>query len=139
MLKKIFSKKSEKENPKNKHQDVALRLMFEIALSDGYLDKSELELIKIRASKLIDGDQKVSTIIKKVIDETQESTSIYPTVKKINDKYSIEEKKQLLEILWSVVAADKMINHHEEALYFKIAELIKIKRPAANKIKQEYS
>ena len=34
-------------------------------------------------------------------------------------------------------AADKVIDPYEENLYFKIAELIKIKRSQANKIKQE--
>lgn len=139
MLKKIFNKKPNQDSLKVQQQDVALRLMFEIAMSDGDLDKAELELIKVRASKLIKGDQKVSTIIKKVIDETQESSSIYPNVKKINNEYSIDQKKQLLRILWSVVAADDMINHHEEALYFKIADLIKIKRSLANQIKQQNS
>ena len=40
-------------------------------------------------------------------------------------------------LLWKLVAADKNIDPYEENLYFKIAELIKIKRSEANKIKIE--
>jgi len=44
-----------------------------------------------------------------------------------------------LSILWDLVAADSIIDPYEENLYFKIAELIKIKRSKANQIKQERS
>ena len=42
-------------------------------------------------------------------------------------------------MLWELVTADSVIDPYEENLYFKIAELIKIKRSAANQIKQEIS
>lgn len=46
MLKNLFKKK-ESINAINTHEaDIALRLMFEIAISDGKLDSSELRLIK---------------------------------------------------------------------------------------------
>ena len=137
MLKNLFKNKNSL-NLINTHEvDIALRLMFEIAISDGNLDHSELRLIKERASKLASEDIKVSTIIKKIIDETKESVSLYPTVQKINSTHTHEEKKDLLKILWELVAADKVIDAYEENLYFKIADLIKIKRSQANQIKQE--
>ena len=42
-------------------------------------------------------------------------------------------------MLWELVTADSVIDAYEENLYFKIAELIKIKRSIANQIKQENS
>ena len=138
MFKEIFSKKKVLEKTNTHEQDMALRLMFEIAISDGSLDKKELELIKKRANKILPIEVKVSSVIKKIIDETESSTSIYPTVKKINEEYSVNEKENLLELLWEVVAADELVSPYEEGLYFKIAELIKIKRAKANQIKQSY-
>ena len=138
MFKEIFSKKKVLEKTNTHEQDMALRLMFEIAISDGSLDKKELELIKKRANKIFPKKVKVSSVIKKIIDETESSTSIYPTVKKINEEYSVNEKENLLELLWEVVAADELVSPYEEGLYFKIAELIKIKRAKANQIKQSY-
>ena len=84
-------------------------------------------------------DLKASTIIKKIIDETEESVSFYPSVKKINETHSNKEKKELLKVLWELVTADSIVDAYEENLYFKIAELIKIKRSIANQIKQENS
>jgi len=139
MFESLFKKKSTSKIIETNEADVVLRLMFEIAISDGSLDKAELELIKKRASNSGNTDEKVSKIIKRIIDETEDSVSFYPSVKKINETYSIEEKKELLSILWNLVTADSVVDAYEENLYFKIAELIKIKRSLANQIKQQNS
>jgi uncharacterized tellurite resistance protein B-like protein len=137
MFKKFFQKKESIEHVNIHQNDVALRLMFEIAISDGKLDSSELNLIKKRADKIIIGNEKASTIIKKIIDESETSVSLYPTIKKINETHTKEEKYELLKNLWELVAIDDVIDMYEESLYFKIAELIKVKRSTANQIKQQ--
>ena len=139
MIKNLFRSKPSIEIVNTHEADVALRLMFEIAISDGNLDSAELEIIRERASKIASDDEKTSTIIKKIIDETEESVSFYPYVKKINETHSFEDKKELLKVLWELVTADKVVDAYEENLYFKIAELIKVKRSIANQIKQENS
>ena len=137
MLKNLFKKNHSPETITNKDADVALRLMFEIAISDGSLDKTELKLIKKRADNIATEDLKASTIVKKIIDETEESVSFYPSIKKINATYSHEEKIVLLKVLWELVTADSVVDPYEENLYFKIAELMKIKRSLANQIRQQ--
>ena len=139
MFKNLFNKKKSLETTNTYEADVALRLMFEIAISDGTLDESELGLIKKRAGLIAKEDEKINSIVKNIIDETEDSVSLYPTIKKINESYKFEEKIELLTILWELVAADSKIDPYEENLYFKIAELIKIKRSKANQIKQERS
>ena len=139
MLKNLFKQKKPLEVLDIHEADVALRLMFEIAISDGTLDSAELKLIKKRADKVATEDLKASTIVKKIIDETEESVSFYPSIKKINDSHSYEEKIELLQVLWELVTADSVVDAYEENLYFKIAELIQIKRSTANQIKQQAS
>ena len=128
MLKNLFKKKQSIDLINTHEADVVLRLMFEIAISDGSLDKAELQLIKNRAHKIATEDTKASEIIKKIIEETEESTSFYPAVKKINDTHSNKEKIDLLKILWNLVTADSIVDAYEENVYFKIAELLKVKR-----------
>jgi uncharacterized tellurite resistance protein B-like protein len=137
MFKNLFLKKKSIEQISFPEVDVALKLMFEMAMIDGTLDKAELELIKKRVREIAPEDRTVSSVIKKMIDQSMESVSLYPTVKKINDSYKKEEKEKLLKALWQLVAVDKVIDPYEENLYFKIAELIRIKRSKANQIKQE--
>ena len=137
MLKNLFKKKQSLDVINTHEADVALRLMFEIAISDGTLDSSELKLIKKRADKLASEDIKASSIVKKIIDETEESVSFYPSIKRINDTHSKEEKIELLKVLWELVTADSVVDAYEENLYFQIAELIQIKRSTANQIKHK--
>lgn len=137
MLKNLFKKKQSLDVINTHEADVALRLMFEIAISDGKLDSSELRLIKKRADKLASEDLKASSIVKKIIDETEESVSFYPSIKKINDTHTKEEKIELLKVLWELVTADSVVDAYEENLYFQIAELIKIKRSTANQIRSQ--
>ena len=139
MLKNLFKQKQTIDLINTHEVDVALRLMFEIAISDGKLDREELQLIKERAQKIAPDEIKISKIIKKIIDETEDSVSIYSTIKKVNETHSLNEKKDLLAVLWEIVAADNVIDPYEENLYFKIAELIKVKRPEANQIKHQNS
>ena len=139
MIKNLFRSKPSIEIVNTHEADVALRLMFEIAISDGNLDEAELKIIKERASVVSGKDTKVSSIIKKIIDEAQESVSFYPYVKKINETHNNKEKEDLLKILWQLVTADSIVDAYEENLYFKIAELLKIKRSTANQIKHQNS
>ena len=83
MLKNLFKRKPSFDLVNTHEADVALRLMFEIAISDGKLDSAELNIIKERANKIASKDEKASTIIKKIIDETEESVSFYPYVEKL--------------------------------------------------------
>ena len=137
MFSKIFKKVQENPLPETHTADLALRLMFEIAISDGSLDPLELKLLKSRANDIAKEDESSSAVLKKIIDETEQSTSLYPTVKKINEAYSQDQKLDLLQVLWELVAADKVIDVYEENLYFKIADLINIERSKANQIKHE--
>jgi uncharacterized tellurite resistance protein B-like protein len=136
MLKKLFQKRQSILEGRSDRVDVILRLMFEIAISDGNLDKAELAILKKRASQISTLGEKSSDIIKKVISQSELSSSLYPTVQEINQNFSIDQKKEILRNLWELVTADGIINHYEENLFFKIAELIKIKRSQANQIKQ---
>lgn len=136
MLKKLFQRRQSILEGSSDRVDVILRLMFEIAISDGNLDKTELAILKKRASQISTKGEKPSDIIRKVISETELSSSLYPTVKEINKDFSIAQKKEILQNLWELVAADGIINHYEENLFFKIAELLQIKRSQANQIKQ---
>jgi uncharacterized tellurite resistance protein B-like protein len=137
VLKKFFQKFSVTKIPvESATEDVVLRLMFELAVSDGSLDKAELAMLKKRAKEISQDDEKISSVIKLAISGAEASTSLYPTINQINNSYSLEQKKTLLVRLWELVSADGIIDHQEENLYFKIAELICVKRSHANQIKQ---
>ena len=139
MIGRLFKKRAPIEKAGSERVDVVLRLMFEIAMSDGTLDKSEITILKKRAEHVSTEEEKASDVIKRVIDEAAESSSLYPTVQEINKEFCFDQKAEVLKNLWELIAIDGIINHYEENLYFKIAELIRVKRSKANQIKQETS
>ena len=139
MIGRLFKKRAPIEKAGSERVDVVLRLMFEIAMSDGTLDKSEIAILKKRAEHVSTEEEKASDVIKRVIDEAAESSSLYPTVQEINKEFCFDQKVEVLKNLWELIAIDGIINHYEENLYFKIAELIRVKRSKANQIKQETS
>ena len=49
MIGRLFKRRAPIEKAGSERVDVVLRLMFEIAMSDGTLDKSELAILKKRA------------------------------------------------------------------------------------------
>ena len=59
MFENLFKKKSAPKLINTHEADVVLRLMFEIAISDGSLDKAELDMIKKRANNIADTDEKL--------------------------------------------------------------------------------
>ena len=63
MLKNLFKKKPSIELINTHEADVVLRLMFEIAISDGKLDSAELKMILSRAEKITSEDVKISSDI----------------------------------------------------------------------------
>jgi uncharacterized tellurite resistance protein B-like protein len=138
MLKKFFKKNANFESD-NTSIDLVIKLMLEIALIDGHLDKRELDIINQKAQLMYNGEEEISQIINRIIEESNDSISFFDSVKEINETKSEEEKKELLKYSWKIVTADSEIDPYEENLYFRIAELIKIKRSIANKIRQENS
>lgn len=137
MLKNFFKKKS-KPQVIQFQENLELRLLIEIAYIDGEYSKNENNVILDKARKLV-GDEEAQALITKLQHKVKVSTSLYPTINEVNKSFNRDEKLSMLEHLWELIAADSIAHVYEESLYFKIAELIKIKRSIANKIKLENS
>ena len=112
----------------------ALRLLIHLALSDGEIDESEInELKRFIEENSLSGN--ISRFLEKEIDNVEISSSFFEEVSKINSNFSDNEKLNLLEKIWSLILIDEVIDPYEENLFYRIGELIKIKRSLLNKVK----
>ena len=112
----------------------ALRLLIHLALSDGEIDESEInELKRFIEENSLSGN--ISRFLEKEIDNVEISSSFFEEVSKINSSFSDNEKLNLLEKIWSLILIDEVIDPYEENLFYRIGELIKIKRSLLNKVK----
>ena len=116
----------------------ALRLLIHLALSDGEIDESEInELKRFIEEGSLSGN--ISRFLEKEINNVEISSSFFEEVSKINSSFSDNKKLNLLEKIWSLILVDGVIDPYEENLFYRIGELIKIKRSLLNKVKLRLS
>ena len=135
----FFKKKTQPVEETKKNFEIELTasiLAYEIARSDGDISKSELSLlygeIKKISAKVGKKEEKILEIIKEY---SKNSVSFYEFIDDINKDYSKEDKLSLIQFLYDVAYADKILEVSEERLIRRIADLIKIKDIEVLKIK----
>ena len=111
-------------------------LAYEVARSDGDISESELALLFDEIGKICIKVGKKEEKIFQIIEEySKNSVSFYEFIDDINEDYSKEDKLSLIQFLYDVAYADKILEVSEERLIRRIADLIKIKDIEVLKIK----
>ena len=136
---KFFKKKTQPVEKIKNNFDIELTasiLAYEIARSDGDISESELSLlydeIKKISAKVGKKEEDILEIIEKY---SKNSVSFYEFINDINKEYTKEEKLSLIQFLYDVAYADKILEVSEERLIRRIADLINIKDIEVLKIK----
>ena len=135
----FFKKKTQPVKKTNKNFEIELTasiLAYEIARSDGDISESELfllyEEIKKISAKVGKKEEEILEIIKEY---SKNSVSFYEFINDINADYTKEDKLALIQFLYEVAYADKILEVSEERLIRRIADLINIKDIEVLKIK----
>lgn len=138
MFKFLKKSKNQEVSEQTDANSNALRLLIHLSLVDGNIDNSEIEELKkfIKDKSL---GQDLSAFLEKEIDAVKLSSSFYDEIYRINNEFSDNEKLELIELIWSLIIADDVIDPYEENLFYRIGELIKVKRTLLNKIKSRAS
>ena len=135
----FFKKKTQPVEETKKNFEVELTasmLAYEIARSDGDISESELSLLYDEIKKIGAKVGKKEEKILKIIEEySKNSVSFYEFIDDINKDYSKEDKLSLIQFLYDVAYADKILEVSEERLIRRIADLINIKDIEVLKIK----
>ena len=135
----FFKKKAQPVEETKNNFEVELTasiLAYEIARSDGDISESELSLLYDEIKKISAKVNKKEDKILEIIEEySKNSVSFYEFINDINKDYSKEDKLSLIQFLFDVAYADKILEVSEERLIRRIADLIKIKDIEVLKIK----
>ena len=135
----FFKKKAQPIDETKNNFEVELTasiLAYEIARSDGDISESELSLLYDEIKKISAKVGKKEEKILEIIEEySKNSVSFYEFINDINKDYSKEDKLSLIQFLFDVAYADKILEVSEERLIRRIADLIKIKDIEVLKIK----
>jgi len=138
-----FFRKVEVEDSEEKVFDFDLDLIgcalaYEIALSDGNIDSSELDKIKneitVRSKALNLVPEEVFETIK---NHSEESVSFNDFINQINENFSQDQKLEMISFLWHTAYADNVLDVDEERLIRRIADMIRIKDMQVLKLKDQ--
>ena len=125
-----------KNEPSFEIELTAAVLAYEIARSDGDIDKDELSVLMEEIEKIAVKVGKERLEILKIIESySKDSVSFYEFIEDINKNYSKEEKLSLLKFLWKTAYADGRLDVDEERIVRRVADLIMIKDVEVLKLK----
>ena len=124
-FKNLFkSKEVEVENKDHSIQKTICSLMIEVAYADDQLDVSELKAMAHSLSKLDIQEDEIQEIVDATLAKSKESISFYEHTRILNDQLDYDQKKEVLNSVWSIAFADGEMDKHEEHLIRRIADLL---------------
>ena len=100
-------------------------LLMEVANADLNIDDDERAAIRLIVSEnfsITPGE--AATIAEKAEHAAGEVTSLFPFTRLITAGCSMEERIEIVSMLWKVTTADGHVDAHEEHLVRKIADLL---------------
>jgi len=135
-FKKNKTTKNPSKTPDFEIELTAAVLAYEIARSDGEINKEELSLlmneIELIAKKVNKDKGEIYNIIEIY---SKDSISFHEFIEDINQNYSKDQKLSLLKFMWKIAYADGRLDVDEERLVRRVADLIKIKDIEVLKLK----
>ncbi|MEE2694004.1 MAG: TerB family tellurite resistance protein [Pseudomonadota bacterium] len=109
----------------SERQLAAVALLIEVAYMDEHFEVVERRRITELISRYFDLDSSECEILMEEAEKAAcNSGQLYEFTRIINDNYSVEERVELMELLWEVVYADGEVHDMEAGLLRKIGGLI---------------
>ena len=100
-------------------------LLMEMSRADFTRRPEELALVEQLVRREFDLTEAETRELAQLAEaEAREAVSLYQFTGLINEHFSPEEKVRVVEMLWQVAYADRVLDKYEESLVRKVAELL---------------
>ena len=133
LVKKFFGKedasgaKDRQEKTTHDIRVATCAVLLEMANIDGEFSDSEKEsIVAILKKDFALNDEHAQALLEASHDELSESTDLWKFTNLINQNYSREEKRQIMETVWRVAYTDGKLDQHEDYLMHKLANLLRL-------------
>jgi len=126
-IKHFFSSElaNDEQNEPSQLQLAAAALLIELSRADFKQQPQEQAAITSALKKCFDlNEEQLSQLIIMAEEKNREATALYPFTALIKDNYTLEQRFDLVKILWQVAIADGEISKYEDHLIRKISDLI---------------
>ena len=108
----------------------AAALLFEISRADSEVKEEERTVMRAAIQGIFGlGREETEELMRLAEEESREATSLYEFTHLIDNAFTPEQKKRVVELLWLVAFADAEKDAHEEQLVRRIAGLLHVPHP----------
>ena len=131
IIKQFFSKETLNTHPAHggdTSHDVRIAtcaLLLEMAHVDGkFSDSERLQIVQTLEDVYGLSEEAVDKLIRVTQEELDESIDLWRFTNLINQNYSVDEKIQVIEMVWRLAYSDGVLEEHEDYLLHKLANLL---------------
>tara|TARA_B100001123_G_scaffold332261_1_gene374821 strand:+ start:167 stop:619 length:453 start_codon:yes stop_codon:yes gene_type:complete len=117
------------DEPETRHslELASAALLFEISRADDDVSAIERKAISAAVQGVFQlSNDEIDDLVSSAEDAVDSSISLYDFTSIVNDRFSREQKIDLIQLLWTVAYADNHLDHYEEYYVRKIADLLHI-------------
>ena len=128
LLKNILNnQKSTEEKNDNESLELLCGLMIEAAYTDGQIDDSELNKIKLSLINIFEENPtEVELVLENALNNKNNTKSLHHYTSFINKNFDDNKKLLLIEALWEIVLSDGEIHDFESNLIRRLSGLLYI-------------
>lgn len=112
-------------NNEHRIKTAVCALLLEIAYSDDTYSDEEKNLITESIKKKFGlSEKEAEELIETAEKARNDSVDLWHFTNLINENYSLENKIALIEMLWEIIYANKVLDQYEDQLIHKLANLL---------------
>ncbi len=105
-------------------------LLFEVVRADGKVTPEERSVMQVAVQSAFGLDAEETRELTELAEaESQAAISLYEFTRVVDESFSPEQKKRVVELLWLIAFADTQKDAQEEYLVRKIAGLLHVPHP----------
>jgi uncharacterized tellurite resistance protein B-like protein len=103
----------------------AAALLLEVSRADFKIQGDELKVIADALREHFDFDEEETRdLLQLALEQEDEAVSLHPFLRLINEHFTPEQKRRMIEDSWRVAYADRRLDKYEEAQIRKMADLL---------------
>ena len=128
LLKNIFNNQNTTEEKEdNKNLELLCGLMIEAAYTDGQIDESEVNKIKLSLiNTFYEDSNDIDIVLNEALNNKNNTKSLHHYTSYINKNFTDQKKLLLIEALWEIVLSDGEVHDYESNLIRRLAGLLYI-------------
>ncbi len=105
----------------------SLTLMLEVAWADHDISNEEMQIIIAALQETFDKTtDEAKDLFENAVSLHKDSVGSYHYTKLINERFSYEDKKEIIFVLWQIADSDQNIDQWEEYTIRKLADLLHV-------------